>query len=314
MSGQASSYHVPIMLDEALDILKPERGGIFIDGTLGGGGHSEGILKRLPAGSKHFGIDRDSDAIQEAGKRLADYPAFTAVHGNFFHMRDLLAPFGVSGADGVLLDLGVSSHQLDEAERGFSYSMDARLDMRMDRSQTLDAYEVVNTYPEKRLYEIIRDYGEERFAARIAGSIVRERAIKPIATTSALSDIIKRAMPGFAKREAQHPAKRTFQAIRIEVNGELDELEKAVRNAVMFLKPGGIIAIITFHSLEDRIVKNVFRSLRDPCTCPPEAPICVCGKKREIEIITNKPVVAGEEETKSNPRARSAKLRAAIKI
>lgn len=314
MSGEFGSYHLPIMLDEVLELLKPERGGVFVDGTLGGGGHSEGILNRLPEGSRHFGIDRDEDAIIEAGNRLKAYPAFTAVRGNFFNMRDLLAPYGVSGADGILLDLGVSSHQLDDAERGFSYMADARLDMRMDRSQALSAYEVVNTYPEKRLYEIIRDYGEERYASRIAGSIVRQREDRPIETTSELAELIKRSMPGFAKREAQHPAKRTFQAIRIEVNGELGELETAVKDAVRFLNPGGIIAIITFHSLEDRIVKNVFRSFYNPCTCPPEAPICVCGKKREIEIVNSKPVTSCEEELKTNPRARSAKLRAAIKI
>ena len=308
------TYHIPIMLNEALTLLRPERGGIFIDGTLGGGGHSAGILSHLPEGSRLFGIDRDDEAILEAGKRLGGDPKFTAVHGNFFDMRALLSPFGISGADGIMLDLGVSSHQLDDGSRGFSYMNEARLDMRMDRSQNISAFDVVNTYPTARLYDIIRYYGEERYASRIADAITRERQASPIETTTRLSEIIKAAMPAAARRESLHPAKRTFQAIRIEVNGELDGLEKAITDAVGFLNPGGVIAVITFHSLEDRVVKRVFKTLHDPCTCPPSAPICSCGKQREIDILTNKPLTAAESELEANPRSRSAKLRAARKL
>lgn len=312
-----SCYHVPIMLDEVLGLLRPERGGIFVDGTLGGGGHSEGILRRLGEsglGGRLFGIDRDSEAIAEAGARLASYPAFTPIHGNFFEMKRLLAPFGVEGADGILLDLGVSSHQLDDGSRGFSYNADAKLDMRMDRDEALSAYEVINGYSTKRLTEIIRDYGEERFASRIANAIDKARQAAPIETTTELSEIIKSAIPAPARREGPHPAKRTFQAIRIEVNGELAGLEKAVTDACRFLNPGGIIAVITFHSLEDRTVKNVFKKLQHPCTCPPSAPVCVCGRKQEIEIITAKPLTASGGELTANPRARSAKLRAARRL
>lgn len=308
------TYHVPIMLEESLKLLSPERGGVYIDGTLGGGGHSAGILSRLPEGSRLFGIDRDEEAIAEAGKRLGCNSKFTSIHGNFFDMRALLSPYGISGADGIILDLGVSSHQLDDTERGFSYMSEARLDMRMDRSQNISAFEVVNTYPTARLYDIIRYYGEERYASRIADAIARERQASPIETTSQLSEIIKRAMPAAARRENQHPAKRTFQAIRIEVNGELAGLEKAVTDAIGFLNPGGVIAVITFHSLEDRVVKRVFKTLQDPCTCPPSAPICTCGKVREIEIMTNKPLTAADSELEANPRSRSAKLRAARKL
>ncbi|MBQ7061145.1 MAG: 16S rRNA (cytosine(1402)-N(4))-methyltransferase RsmH [Clostridia bacterium] len=309
-----SGYHVPIMLPEVLELIKPERGGVYIDGTLGGGGHSEGILARLPEGGRLYGIDRDRDAIEAATARLSRYPAFTAIHGNFFDMRPLLSGYGVDGADGILLDLGVSSHQLDDGSRGFSYTADARLDMRMDRSQSLSAFEVVNGYPTKRLYEIIRDYGEERFASRIANAIDKARRASVIETTGELTQIIKGAIPAAARREGPHPAKRTFQAIRIEVNGELAGLEKAVTDAAGFLKPGGVIAVITFHSLEDRIVKNVFRTLDDPCICPPSAPVCVCGRKKEHEILTNRPITADENELASNPRARSAKLRAARRL
>ena len=309
-----STYHVPIMLGEALDLLAPERGGVFVDGTLGGGGHSAGILSLLPETSRLFGIDRDEEAIEEAGKRFGANSKFTAIHGNFFDMSALLAPYGINGADGIMLDLGVSSHQLDDASRGFSYMSDAQLDMRMDRSQNISAFDVVNTYPKSRLYDIIRYYGEERYASRIADAIDRERQASPIDTTTRLSEIIKRAMPAAARRENQHPAKRTFQAIRIEVNGELSGLEDAITGAVRFLNPGGVIAVITFHSLEDRIVKRVFKALQDPCTCPPSAPICTCGKEREIEIITNKPLTAADTELEANPRSRSAKLRAARKL
>lgn len=302
------------MLPEVLNLLKPERGGIFVDGTLGGGGHSEGILKLLPKGSKLFGIDRDGDAIAAAGERLKGYDAFRPIRGNFFRMKELLGEIGINGVDGILLDLGVSSHQLDDGERGFSYSAPAKLDMRMDRSAALSAYEVVNGYSSKRLYEIIRDYGEERFASRIASRIVKSREEAPIETTSQLAQIIKEAIPAAARREGPHPAKRTFQAIRIEVNSELNGLEEAVTAAARLLNPGGVIAVISFHSLEDRIIKNVFKTLENPCICPKEAPVCVCGRKPEVEILTKKPLTAGEDELTRNPRARSAKLRAARKL
>lgn len=309
-----STYHTPIMLPEVLSLLRPERGGVFVDGTLGGGGHSLGILRALPSDGRLFGIDRDGDAISEASARLSGFPNFTAVRGNFFRMTELLAAHGVSGADGILLDLGVSSHQLDDAERGFSYGSEARLDMRMDKSAPFSAYDVVNGYDSAKLTQIIRDYGEERFASRIANAIVAARANKPVETTTELAEIIKNAIPAAARRDGPHPARRTFQAIRIEVNGELAGLEQAVRSAVRFLNPGGIIAIITFHSLEDRIVKNVFKNLANPCTCPPNAPVCVCGLKPEVAILTKKPLVADEAELDLNSRSRSAKLRAAQKL
>ena len=311
-----SGYHTPIMLREVLELISPERCRATLDGTLGGGGHSEGILERLPADSIHFGIDRDAEAIAAATERLSKFPNFHAVHGNFFDMKELipLGEYGLSGLDGILLDLGVSSHQLDDGSRGFSYNSEAPLDMRMDKSSPLSAYEVVNGYPEKRLYEVIRDYGEERFASRIARSIAREREAAPIETTTKLAEIIKAAIPAAARRDGPHPARRTFQALRIEVNGELEGLEAAVRNAADMLAPDGVLCVITFHSLEDRIVKNVFRELKDPCICPPSAPVCVCGRKPQAEILTNKPLTASEEELERNPRSRSAKLRAIRKL
>lgn len=309
-----TAYHIPIMPNEVMELLKPERGGVFVDGTLGGGGHSELILRKLPEGSRHFGIDRDEEAIENSKARLSAFPAFTAIHGNFFEMTGLLADRGIHGADGILLDLGVSSHQLDDGTRGFSYGIEAKLDMRMDRSNALSAYDVVNGYTSKRLFEIIRDYGEERFASRIANAIVTARADHPIETTTELASVIKDAIPAAARRAGPHPARRTFQAIRIEVNGELNGLEKAIKDAIKLLNPEGIIAVITFHSLEDRIVKNVFKTLANPCICPPYAPICVCGRKPEVEIITNRPRIADDSELESNSRSRSAKLRAARKL
>ncbi len=308
------TYHVPIMLSEALDLLKPERGGIYIDGTLGGGGHSSGILSRLPEDGHLYGIDRDMEAIEEAGQALAGYNNFTAVHGNFFDMRNLLAARGVTGVDGVILDLGVSSHQLDERDRGFSYNYEAKLDMRMNRSDVFSAYDVVNGYSRQQLYDVIKNYGEDRYSSRIANAICAARSKKNIETTLELSDIIKTAIPAAARRDGPHPAKRTFQAIRIEVNGELKGLETAIRNAVDLLNPDGVIAIISFHSLEARIVKTTFRSLANPCTCPKEAPVCVCGKKPVVELMTRKPITPGEMELEANPRSRSAELRAAKKI
>ncbi|MBO4562277.1 MAG: 16S rRNA (cytosine(1402)-N(4))-methyltransferase RsmH [Clostridia bacterium] len=311
-----SSYHTPIMLSQVLELLSPERCMATVDGTLGGGGHSEGILERLPAGAHHFGIDRDLDAINAASERLSKYEGFHPIHGNFFDMKDILPleEYGIQAVDGILLDLGVSSHQLDDGSRGFSYGQEAPLDMRMDRTAPLSARDVVNGYDARKLFEIIRDYGEERFAYRIANAIAEAREKAPIETTTELAEIIKAAIPAPARREGPHPARRTFQALRIEVNSELAGLAEAVKNAAMLLSPGGVMCVITFHSLEDRIVKNVFRELKDPCTCPPSAPICICGKKPIAEILTPKPITADEDELLSNPRARSAKLRAIRRI
>ena len=298
------------MLKEVLELLKPERGGIYADGTLGGGGHSEAILTALPDGGRLYGIDRDMDAINAASKRLEPFgDKFTAVHGNFFDMKELMHQRGVDKLDGILMDLGVSSYQLDAAERGFSYREDAPLDMRMDKSAAFSAYDVVNGYGSEQLFRIIKDYGEERYASRIANAIVKNRAEKPIATTLELADIIARSMPAAARREAQHPAKRTFQAIRIEVNNELGGLEKAIEDAHDLLAPGGVMAVITFHSLEDRIVKSAFKKNEHPCTCPPDFPVCVCGKVSKGSIITRKPILPSEEELEQNSRSKSAKLR-----
>lgn len=303
--------HIPIMKNEVLELLAPERGGIFADGTLGGGGHAEAVLERLPENGKLYGIDRDGDAIAAASKKLERFGSrFKSVRGNFFDMRSLLSAEGVRGLDGALLDLGVSSYQLDTPERGFSYNEDAPLDMRMDRSASMSAYDVVNTYSADRLAEIIRDYGEERYAARIARRIAAEREKAPIETTLQLAGLIKEAMPAAARNEKQHPAKRTFQAIRIEVNGELEELNAAISDIESFLNPGGVLAVITFHSLEDRIVKQAFKRFEEPCICDRRAPICTCGLKPTAKIITKKPLTASEEELEANPRSRSAKLRA----
>lgn len=313
-----SSYHIPIMLNEVMELLKPNRGGLFVDGTLGGGGHSLEIYKAMPKGSRLFCIDRDMEAIVEASRKfstvLEEGKEFCTIHGNFFEMKELLSKISVIKVDGILLDLGVSSHQLDEPKRGFSYMQNAPLDMRMDTSAEFSAYDVVNTYEEQRLKEIISNYGEERYAGRIAKAIAAARESKPIGTTSELVEIIKAAMPKQALHENQHPAKRTFQAIRIEVNSELNGLEEALNSAIDLLNPGGVIAVITFHSLEDRIVKQTFAKLQNPCTCDPKAPICTCNKKPVVKVLTKKPVVATRGEIICNPRARSAKLRGAEKI
>lgn len=307
--------HVPIMLAEVLALLRPERGGLFVDGTLGGGGHAMAVLEKLPEDGRLVGIDRDGDAIAAAKERLLQFDQkFTALRGNFFNMKELLAEIGIDSADGILLDLGVSSYQLDAVSRGFSYKEDAPLDMRMDASAGFSAYDLVNTYPGQELYRVIRDYGEERYASRIANAIVRERQKKPIQSTLELSGLICSAMPASARREAQHPAKRTFQAIRIEVNGELEGLNGALLAAHDLLASGGVLAVITFHSLEDRIVKQTFKKLENPCTCDPHAPICNCGKKPTVRILTKKPLTGSEGEVESNPRARSAKLRAIEKL
>ena len=306
-----SEYHAPIMVEEVLTLLAPGRGGVFVDGTLGGGGHAEAVLKELPSGSRLFGIDRDGEAIAEASTRLSPFgDRFRALRGNFFDMTRLLKEQGIEKADGILMDLGVSSHQLDAPERGFSYHNEAPLDMRMDETAGLTAYDVVNAYPAERLARILREYGEERYAMRIANAIVRERQKAPVASTTQLAEIVRMATPAQNRWEGQHPARRAFQAIRIEVNGELEGLEKALDDAVELLNPGGRLCVITFHSLEDRIAKQTFKTLENPCTCPPKAPICTCNKKPVVRILTKKPVTAGEEELKENARSRSAKLRA----
>ncbi len=309
-------YHAPIMVEEVLSLLEPSRGGVFVDGTLGGGGHSERVLSLLPENGHLYGIDRDEEAIAAASCRLAPFKEkFTAVHGNFFHMKSLLLSQGVVQADGILLDLGVSSYQLDNPARGFSYKLEAPLDMRMDRTAPLSAYEVVNTYSYEDLRRIFWEYGEEKFSGPIAGRILRERETKPIETTTELAEIIKYAIPAKVRnKESQHPARRCFQAIRIEVNGELRGLEKALQDAHDLLAPGGRLVVLTFHSLEDRIVKNLFRSFEKPCICSPKAPICTCGRVPTGRILTKKPLTASQEEQKENTRSQCCKLRAEEKL
>jgi len=308
--------HKPVLLNECLDGLNIKSDGTYLDGTVGGAGHSLEILKRLKGGTL-IGIDQDETALEVSGKRLGQVKGNNRViliKGNFRNLARLAGEYGIDSVDGILLDIGVSSHQLDEAERGFSYMQDAPLDMRMDRSKDLDAETIVNTYDEKTLRDIIRDYGEENWAARIASFIVRARSEKRITTTGQLVDIIKAAIPAKARREGPHPAKRTFQALRIAVNDELGALRDAIGEAVEILKPGGRLAIITFHSLEDRIVKTEFSIREKPCTCPPSFPVCVCNKKPELKVLTKKPIVPSGHEIENNPRARSAKLRIAERL
>ena len=303
--------HKPVLLDECLEALAIRPDGVYLDGTLGRAGHSLEILRRLTTG-RLIGLDRDLTAIEAAEERLAEFgDRVTLVHSNFSQVGDVLRDLGLTGVDGMLFDLGVSSPQLDEAHRGFSYMQDAPLDMRMDTTAALDAKEVVNTWSMEELRRILFDYGEERYAPRIAQTIVRRREEKLIETTLELVDIIRSAMPVAALREKQHPAKRSFQAIRIAVNGELDELPPMLEAAAECLNPGGRLAVITFHSLEDRIVKQTMRDLATGCTCPPEFPVCVCGKKPKMKLVNRKPIISGAEELEYNPRARSAKLRVA---
>lgn len=306
--------HISVLLNECIDNLDIKENGIYVDCTLGGAGHSSEIVKRLSEKGRLIGIDQDIEAIEAAKKRLDGYSNVTYVHDNFYNIDSILRSLDIEKVDGVLMDLGVSSYQLDEASRGFSYMHDAPLDMRMDRDNSVSAYQVVNEYSEDKLYSVIRDYGEEKFAKRIAALIVKNRENKNIRTTFELVEIIKKAIPARFRREGPHPAKRTFQAIRIEVNKELEILGKAVSDSVDNLKPGGRIAIITFHSLEDRIVKTTYKKLQDPCECPKDFPVCVCGKKPVLKIITRKPIEANEHELEINPRSRSAKLRVAEKI
>ena len=307
-------YHVSVLLEECLEGLDIKPDGIYVDGTLGGAGHSSRIAARLTTG-RLIGIDRDPVALKAALQRLKPWEdRVTLVHSNFCEVRQVLDDLGIKAVDGILLDLGVSSPQLDEAERGFSYMADAPLDMRMDGGASLSAHEVVNTWPQEELKRILYDYGEERYAPQIAAAICRRRAEKPIETTLELTDIIRSAMPAAALREKQHPAKRSFQAIRIAVNDELGAVETVMKSAVSCLNPGGRLAIITFHSLEDRIVKNGMANAAKGCTCPPNFPVCVCGNKPKVKLITRKPITASEEELSANPRSRSAKLRVCEKL
>ncbi|WP_147589359.1 16S rRNA (cytosine(1402)-N(4))-methyltransferase RsmH [Clostridium paraputrificum] len=301
--------HVSVLLNECIDALNIKDDGIYVDCTLGGAGHSSHILQRLSKDGLLVGIDQDTDALKAAGERLKEYENKKLVHNNFHNIDSILEELEIPKVDGILMDLGVSSYQLDEGERGFSYMKDAPLDMRMNRDREFSAYDVVNSYSMEDLWRIIRDYGEEKFAKRVAEFIVNKREEKPIETTLELVDIIKAAIPAKARREGPHPAKRTFQAIRIEVNGELEILNKAIEDGVNRLNKGGRMAIITFHSLEDRIVKLKFRELANPCTCPKEFPICVCGKKPLVKLISRKAIEPSKEEVEENPRSRSAKLR-----
>lgn len=306
--------HIPVLLDECIKYLNIKPDGIYVDGTLGMGGHSEAILQRLTTG-RLISIDRDITAIERAGERLAPYAdRLTIVHGNFRDLDAILDEQGVRLADGMLFDLGVSSPQLDEADRGFSYMSDAPLDMRMDASDNIDAWFIVNRWPQEKIERILRDYGEERHAARIAARIAERREEKEIETTLELVDVIKSAMPAAALREKQHPAKRSFQAIRIAVNDELNAVHALMDSAPDRLKPGGRLCVISFHSLEDRIVKNAIHAREDGCTCPREAPVCTCGFVKTLRSVTRKPITAGGEELELNPRSRSAKLRVAERV
>lgn len=306
--------HEPVLLDEVLQWMNVRENGIYCDGTLGGGGHSEAILKASGGTAVLYGIDRDENAIRAASARLGEYPGFHALRGNFHDAKQLLAEAGAGPLDGALLDLGVSSPQLDNAERGFSYHEDAPLDMRMDQRQELTAATLLNTAEERELTGIIRDYGEEKWAARIAKIICEHRREKPLETTFDLVRAVDAAIPkAVRRREDGHPARRTFQAVRIAVNDELKPLEQAVRDLTECLKPGGRICVITFHSLEDRIVKRCLKQLENPCVCPPKAPVCTCGRKPVVKVLAGGAVAPTAEETERNPRARSAKLRVAEK-
>lgn len=307
-------HHVSVLLEECIDGLNIKPDGIYVDGTLGGAGHSSRIAAKLTTG-RLIGIDRDPVALKAAGERLAPFgDRVTLVHSNFCEIADVLDDLGIGGVDGILLDLGVSSPQLDDGARGFSYMADAPLDMRMDNGDSLSADTVVNTWSYEELKRILYEYGEERYAPAIASAICRRRESAPIGSTLELVDVIRSAMPPAALREKQHPAKRSFQAIRIAVNDELNSVAKVMKDAVPLLNPGGRLAVITFHSLEDRIVKNAMAEAAKGCTCPPNFPICVCGKKPKVQVITRKPIVSGENELERNPRARSAKLRICEKV
>ncbi len=301
--------HKSVLLKETIDGLKVKPDGVYVDGTLGGAGHALEVCKKLSAKGRFIGIDQDQDAIVAASERLAACEQAMIIRSNYCYMVEELRARGITKVDGILLDLGVSSYQLDNEERGFTYRTDAPLDMRMDQRQSQTAGDIVNGYEERELYRIIRDYGEDKFAKNIAKHIVAARQNGPIETTGQLTEIIRRAIPMKMQASGGHPAKRTFQAIRIELNRELDVLRDSLDGMIDLLDDGGRLCIITFHSLEDRIVKTIFRKNENPCTCPPEFPVCVCGKKPKGRVITRKPILPGEEELAANPRSKSAKLR-----
>ncbi len=307
--------HKSVLLTETVDSLNVRPGGVFLDGTVGGGGHAFEILRRLSGTGRLIGIDQDEEAIQAASEKLSVYGERVAlVHANYVDFKSVLHQLNVDELDGILLDLGVSSHQFDDAERGFSYRSDAPLDMRMDRSQGRTARDIINTYTETELYRMIRDYGEDPFAKNIAKHIVRAREQAPVETTMQLAEIIRQAIPARIRSKGGHPAKQTFQAVRIELNRELDVLKASLSDMIDALSPGGRMAVITFHSLEDRIVKQAFRTAENPCICPPDFPVCMCGRKSRGRVLTGKPLTASEAEAEENPRARSAKLRVFEKI
>ena len=307
--------HRSVLLDECMQGLAIKPDGVYLDGTAGGGGHSSEIARRLSDGGLLIAIDQDETAVAVVTERLSSFGLRArVVRNNFCELKSVCKEQGIEEIDGLLLDLGVSSYQLDTPERGFSYQADAPLDMRMDKRKSLSAYEVVNTYPQEKLKKILFDYGEERYAPAIASAIVKQREKHPIETTAELSELIKYAIPPAAREGGHHPAKRSFQAFRIEVNAELDVIEPAIRDAVSLLRRGGRIAIITFHSLEDRIVKQTFADLASGCTCPRDFPVCVCGKKPLVKVVTKKPILPSREELEENPRSRSAKLRVAEKL
>lgn len=310
-----SFEHIPVLYREIMEIMDAQPGEVFVDCTLGGGGHSKGFLERLGSNGRLIGIDQDTEALAAAQSHLASYGnRVTYIHSNYRYLEEILTQNAPLGVDGILFDLGVSSHQLDEKERGFSYMQDAPLDMRMDMSQSFTAYDVVNGYSEEALHRIIKEYGEENWAKRIAQFIVEFRGRKPIETTGELVDVIKRAVPKGARVQGSHPAKRTFQAIRIEVNQELKVLEETMDVALQYLKKGGRLGIISFHSLEDRIVKERFKYWAKDCICPPQLPFCQCDKRAEVRILTRKPVEAKADEQAENSRSKSAKFRAVEKI
>ena len=302
--------HTTVLLHETVDGLNVRPDGIYVDATLGGGGHASEVCRRLSGTGRLIGIDQDADAIEAAGRRLEGFgEKVTIIRSNYRDMKPELHKLCIDGVDGITLDLGVSSYQLDTADRGFSYRMDAPLDMRMDQRQKMTARDIINGYSEAELFRVIRDYGEDRFAKNIAKHIVAEREKKPIETTGQLNEIIRHAIPMKIQKTGGHPSKRTFQAIRIELNHELEVLRDSLDEMIDMLHPGGRICVITFHSLEDRIVKSAFRRNENPCTCPSHFPVCVCGKVSKGKVITRKPILPSEEEMESNPRSKSAKLR-----